>query len=249
MEMQRGESGSLSQTIPDTIYIHAKINPITSLWLESSFRNMLWMDGLQQSHLDWVQRNQTKIRADTYKGLTDALAIDPQMDTQNLGQCVVLPSSFSGSSRNMIQHCQDALAINCYFRGADLFLTMTANPNWQEVKEALLPAQTPADRPDLVDCVFHLKVQELLDDIFKKNCLGKAVACIWTIEFQKRGLPHIHMIIFLHSDSKLHTPEDIDTLLSASFQMRMRNLSSLSWSRSSWYTLPVVLTIPCSLHA
>ena len=115
----------------------------------------------------------------------------------------------------MIQHCQDALAINCHLRGADLFLTMAANPNWQRVKEALLPGQTPADRPDLVDHVFHLKVQELLDDIFKRNCLGKAVAHVWTIEFQKRGLPHIHTIIFLHPDSKLHTPEDIDTLLSA----------------------------------
>jgi hypothetical protein len=36
-------------------------------------------------------------------------------------------------------------------------------------------------------------------------------------EFQKRGLPHIHMIIFFHPDSKLHTPEDIESLLSAEF--------------------------------
>jgi Helitron helicase-like domain at N-terminus len=117
----------------------------------------------------------------------------------------------------MIQHCQDALAINHHYRGADLFLTMTSNPNWQDVKDALLPGQTPADRPNLVNHVFHLKVQELLDNIFKRDCLGKAVARVWTIEFQKRGLPHVHMIIFLHSDSKLCTPEDIDTLLSAKF--------------------------------
>ena len=51
----------------------------------------------------------------------------------------------------MIQHCQDALAINRHFRGADFFLTMTANPNWPEIKEALLPGQSPSDRPDLVD--------------------------------------------------------------------------------------------------
>jgi Helitron helicase-like domain at N-terminus len=171
----------------------------------------------EQWHLDWVQRNLTQLRADTYCGLTDAFAVDPQMDAQKLGQRVILPSSFSGSSQNMIQHCQNALAINCHYRGANLFLTMTANPNWQEIKDALLPGQTPADRPDLVDHVFYLQVQELLDDIFKRGCLGKAVACVWTIEFQKRGLPHVHMIIFLHPDSKLRTPEDIDTLLSAEF--------------------------------
>ena len=81
----------------------------------------------------------------------------------------------------------------------------------------MLPGQTPADRPDLVDHVFCAKVQELKAHLFKHGYLGKKVAHVWTIEFQKRGLPHIHMIIFLHPDSKLHTPEDIDSLLSAEF--------------------------------
>ena len=51
--------------------------------------------------------------------------------------------------------CQDALAINCHFHGADLFLTMTADPNWPEITEALLPGQATADHPDLVVRVFH----------------------------------------------------------------------------------------------
>ena len=113
----------------------------------------------------------------------------------------------------MIQHCQDALAINRHCGGADFFITMTANPQWREIKEALLPGQTPADRPDLVDCVFRAKVQELKAHLFKHGYLGRTVARVWTIEFQKRGLPHIHMIIFLHPDDKLHTPEEIDSLL------------------------------------
>ena len=137
----------------------------------------------EQYRLEWVQKNQTKIRADTYKGLTDALAVDLQMEANNLGQRIVLPSSFSGSSRLMIQNCQDALALNHQFRGADFFLTMTANPNWPEVKAALLPGQSPADRPDLINHVFHLKVKELLDDIYKQGVLGRAVAHVWTTEF------------------------------------------------------------------
>ena len=171
----------------------------------------------EQYHLEWVRKHQTKIRADTYKGLTDALAVDPQMEANNLGQRIVGPSSFSGSSRFMIQNCQDALAINCHFRGANFFLTMTANPNWPEVKAALLPVQSPADRPDLVNCVFCPKVQELMDDIYKQGVLGRAVAHVWTTEFQKHGLPHVHLIILFHPDSKLSTPEKIDSLLSAQF--------------------------------
>ena len=94
---------------------------------------------------------------------------------------------------------------------------MTANPNWPEIKEALLPGQTASDRPDLVDHVFKAKAEELKKDLFHKGYAGKSVACVWTIEFQKCGLPHMHMIIFLHSDDKMHTPEDVDTLLSAEF--------------------------------
>jgi len=84
----------------------------------------------------------------------------------------------------MIQHCQDALAINRYFHGADLFLTMTENPNWPEIKEALLPQQSAADCPDLVVRVFRAKVKELKRDIFKNGFLGKTVARVWTTEFQ-----------------------------------------------------------------
>jgi hypothetical protein len=145
------------------------------------------------------------------------VAADPAANGEDLGQRYILPSTFSGSSRSMIQNCQDALAINRHFHGADLFLTMTANPNWPEIKEALLPGQTTADRPDLVDRVFKAKVNQLKADLFKHGYLGRTVARVWTIEFQKRGLPHIHMIIFLDPDDKLRTPEEIDSLLSAEF--------------------------------
>ena len=117
----------------------------------------------------------------------------------------------------MIQNCQDALTINHHFKGANFFLTMTANPNWPEIKAALLPGQSSADRPNLVNRVFHLKVQELMNDIYKQGVLRRAVAHVWTTEFQKHGLPHVHLIIFLYSDSKLSTPEEIDSLLSAEF--------------------------------
>jgi hypothetical protein len=38
---------------------------------------------------------------------------------------------------------------------------------------------------------------------------------MYTIEFQKRGLPHAHIIIFLHPSSKYPTPTDIDNIISA----------------------------------
>ena len=75
----------------------------------------------EQHRLKYLSDNQTTIRAETYQGLTDAVAADPALNQHNVGQHIILPSTFSGSSRNMIQHCQDALAINHYFHGADFF--------------------------------------------------------------------------------------------------------------------------------
>jgi hypothetical protein len=38
---------------------------------------------------------------------------------------------------------------------------------------------------------------------------------MYTIEFQKRGLPHAHILVFLHPTCKYPRPQDIDRIISA----------------------------------
>ena len=168
----------------------------------------------EQFKLSWVSNHQKQLRAETYAGVADSIG---NADGANIGKRVILPSSFSGGSRNMVQHCQDALALNRHFGGADLFFTMTANPKWPEILAELLPGQDAASRPDIVTRVFQLKKKALLHDILENHVLGHVVARVLTIEFQKRGLPHMHSVLFLHPDSKLKTPEDVDSLISSEF--------------------------------
>jgi hypothetical protein len=131
---------------------------------------------------DMAKEQSETLHSDVYKGLVDAVAENPDAEAQNLGQGTIFPSTFSGSSCNMIQHCQDALAINHHFKGDDLFMTVTADPNWSEIQAELLPGQAAADRPDLVSHVFRAKVAAIMDDI-KKGALGVSVAHVFTIEF------------------------------------------------------------------
>ncbi len=103
-----------------------------------------WMRGLQQNKIGWhiCAAHQQDIRASLYSGLEDALELaDENADLNEIGQRVILPSSYQGSPRHMYQIFQDAMALARFHRKVDLFITMTANPKWREVLDALFPGQ------------------------------------------------------------------------------------------------------------
>jgi hypothetical protein len=147
-----------------------------------------------------------------YSGVVDALHEGANINS--IGKKVVLPASFTSGPRFMQKNLQNALALLRKFGGSDLFITFTANPRWREVEEALLPNQTPADRPDIIARVFQMKLESLIDDIMQKKIFGVAVGYVYTVEYQKRGLPHAHLIIFLHCLCRLSTPESVDSFIS-----------------------------------
>lgn len=167
-----------------------------------------------QGRLSWLKHNQSKLRVDLYKGLTDAIGNDVQTTLRELGQRYILPSSYIGGSRFMFQLYQDSLAIARFAGKPNWFLTMTADANSPEIKDALLPGQTAADRPDLVACVFREKVWILLKAV-KDGAFGDCLGVVWTIEFQKRGLPHLHLLIFLRRHARLKNADEIDRVISA----------------------------------
>jgi hypothetical protein len=150
---------------------------------------------IDDGRLCWMRNNQTKLRAETYAGFADALRANTALS--QVGLPVVLPSTFIGGPRYMAECYQDAMAIVRQFGSPDLFVTFTCNPEWPEIKDAILENQIPNDRPDIVARVFRLKLKSLLDDLTKKSVLGKVVAHMHVIEFQKRGLPHAHILVCL----------------------------------------------------
>ncbi|KAK4594131.1 hypothetical protein RGQ29_017994 [Quercus rubra] len=71
------------------------------------------------------------------------------------------------------------------------------------------------DRPDVVARVFKIKLDELLNDLKHGQHFGKVIAVVYTVEYQKRGLPHAHILLFLHHDDKHPTAAEIDRIISA----------------------------------
>ncbi|XP_050519837.1 uncharacterized protein LOC126893557, partial [Daktulosphaira vitifoliae] len=133
----------------------------------------------EANRLNFIRLNQDKLRAESYKGLTDALAGDLNVP---IGRRIILPSSFTGSPRYMTQCYQDAMAMVRKCGKPDYFITMTCNPNWPEIK-ANLSNNNSADAPDLIARIFELKVDQLIKDLTANNVLGKLKAFVYTIEW------------------------------------------------------------------
>ncbi|PNT67796.1 hypothetical protein BRADI_3g32252v3, partial [Brachypodium distachyon] len=142
--------------------------------------------GLQQineKHRKFMSMQYTLLFPYGEDGYHDSLVYQQTSRSENLhrrkatmleyysGQRVILPSSFTGDPRYLYQNYQDCIAICRKYGCPDLFITFTSNPAWLEIAEALasFPGQQPSDRPDIVDRVFKMKLNHLMDDIKKKS--------------------------------------------------------------------------------
>ncbi|XP_021967368.1 uncharacterized protein LOC110862486 [Folsomia candida] len=169
----------------------------------------------EANDLNFVRQNQSKLRAGSYDALVDYMDSVAEQDGIVPGKPIILPSTFQGSRRNMNQNYQDAMSIVRKFGKPDLFITMTCNPKWFEITANLEDGQKPENRPDLVARVFNVKLRSMLEDLTKKCVLGHVLAKVHVIEFQKRGLPHAHILIILKDIDKPRTVDLIDKIVCA----------------------------------
>lgn len=166
---------------------------------------------IETERLTYIRNNQAQLRADSYIHLRDAIGRQ-DVDVQQLGQKVVLPSSFTGGPRYMHERTQDAMTYVRQYGRPDLFITFTCNPRWKDITDILLPAQKSHDRHDIIARVFHLKVKKMMALLTKGNLFGGMRCFIYSVEWQKRGLPHIHILLWLEQRI---TPDKIDNVISA----------------------------------
>src|SRR5437773_8514719 len=107
------------------------------------------------------------------------------------------------------------MAICRHYGRADFFITFTCNPQWEEIMANLPPGFSSSVRPNNFARVFNLKLKALLDDLLNKHVLETPVANVYTIEFQKRGLPHAHILLILNNNDKIRDVKFLNNIICA----------------------------------
>ncbi|GMF48414.1 unnamed protein product [Phytophthora fragariaefolia] len=163
----------------------------------------------EQEQLRWVAKNQKKLRAELYHGISDALLNE---ETVTLDEGEVLASEYDRSTGTLVHlEVPDMKTFSTRSASALFFQTHTQGG----LGTMLLPdEQTAQDRPDIVARVWQLKLKAKLADL-DEGLLGRLEARIYVAEFQKRGLPHAHIVIIVAEEDKPRTREIIDKLVSA----------------------------------
>lgn len=186
---------------------------------------------MEAERLSFLRYNQSKIRAVNHSKLIELLG-DAAMARNEadawtrgehcgasgkIGRLMVLPATYIGGDRYIRLKMHDIIAIANSIGHTDVFLTMTCNPYWPEITNALFEGQRPDVRPDLCNRVFHMKLKMLMKYLKCENPFGRVIASVSVVEFQKRGLPHAHIILFLDGQAKndLQDPEHVNKLISA----------------------------------
>ncbi|KMZ64076.1 hypothetical protein ZOSMA_3866G00010, partial [Zostera marina] len=113
----------------------------------------------------------------------------------------------------------EALAISRKFGSPTFFITLTGNSNWEDYLAACSHAGTdPKKSPHIMVRVFTLRLRKFMRQITGatnagNGIFGKCLAYVVSIEFQKRGNPHAHILLWCQDYEE--TADYVDNFISA----------------------------------
>ncbi|XP_055914722.1 uncharacterized protein LOC129947961 [Eupeodes corollae] len=144
---------------------------------------------IESERLRYLRFNQQKLRVEEYIHLRDTIITNA--DAAQIGNSVILPSSYIGSPPYMQEYVQDALT---------------------NITSLLLPGQNAIHRHDITARVFRQKLKSLINFITKLHVFGPTRCWMYSVEWQKQGLPHAHILVWLVDKIR---PVEIDSIISA----------------------------------
>ncbi|GKB02441.1 DNA helicase, partial [Tanacetum coccineum] len=185
---------------------------------------------IEQNRIDYIREHQNDIRNEYLSGIYDAIN--------------------RGDNQGWSYHYLDALAICRVHGNLSYFITFTCNVKWPEITEYMsqFPLLSTTDRADVVDRVFEMKIHQFVNYLRDDQPFGKVVAVLYTVEFQKRGLPHCHTLMWIHESVRIRRDEDIDNYITAELPSKdtdpvLQNCFGINDARTMWTSKPI-----CFMH-
>ncbi|XP_035842029.1 uncharacterized protein LOC110923677 [Helianthus annuus] len=146
---------------------------------------------IESERLFYIRRQQTHLRSETVQNIQNASNAGKK-DMSKIGTRIFIPSSFTGGSRYMMQNYLDAMSLCKWFGYRDEHMPPNTDP---------VPIPIPID--------------SITKELKEAKLLGRVNSVVYTVEFQKCGLPHAHICVFMHPDSKILSVDQLDPIISA----------------------------------
>ena len=167
---------------------------------------------VEGERLKWIEHNQSQLRAEVLEGLTDAL--EKESDESSIGKEIRMPASFVTSPRWTYANYLDSLAIARKYKKFSWFITNTCNPKAQDIVAEIDTWNMflPNDRPDVMDRVYKLQMQEFHKELETLGVMGEPTAYVDVFEQQMRALWHCHNSLLTKD---IVTESEVDDWVSA----------------------------------
>jgi hypothetical protein len=142
---------------------------------------------IDENRLWYILNNQGNLRTEHFQGITDAIDRGCTRGYE-IGKVVILPAT----QTYMIQNYHDSIAICRVFGPPDFFFTFTCNPNGPEIANSYHDAtQRPSDKSDVIVRVYHMKLEELIQDIKSGKLFGPCNVGTFSLPLPSSPLPHV----------------------------------------------------------
>lgn len=132
-------------------------------------------------------------------------------ENPEFGRRLFIPASVPGSRAYFQKLNYDAAALTLRLGNCTWFLTITCNPKWLEM--ASLGVDDYALRSFDVVRVFKMRVQMLMQVLKSNHLLGTIKGYLYRYEYQNRGLPHVHILLW--TDVDVDDPAIVDEYVCA----------------------------------
>uniref|UniRef100_A0A183BU25 RING-type domain-containing protein n=1 Tax=Globodera pallida TaxID=36090 RepID=A0A183BU25_GLOPA len=194
--------------------------------------NYNWRD----SHWLWDWRTLAQLYTITFNNRMEAQKVQFMKQLQGrrrlvrlegeIGRIYMTDEHFRGSRQYYQREYANCMTICRDIGKPDLLITFTMDPDCAELQELLSVdandnRQQWYDRPDIVCRLFIDKLKEMHKDLTQREVMGPVRGWFYSLEHQKRGLPHVHFALILdwdrmRSNGTINSPEEyIEQYISA----------------------------------